>query len=73
MESNDQVRRYVKTLGGTYPLQLINDPIVPASRQLKPADLAASVHPPIFPVKASTHITTVNAHIVPDERISISQ
>ena len=60
-------------LGQTDPLQLIRDPIVPASRHVKPAYLAANVHPPNLPVKASTQIETVNAHIVPNKRPSISQ
>ena len=57
----------------TDPLQLINDPIAPASRQLKPAYLAANAHPPNFPTKASAQIKIVNAHIVANERPSISQ
>ena len=60
-------------VGQTDPLQLIRDPIAPASRHVKPAYLAANAHPPNFPVKASTQIATVNAHIVPNKRPSISQ
>lgn len=59
-------------IGQTNPLQLIKDPIVLASRQLKPVYLAANVHPPNLPMNARTQIATVNAHIVPNERISIS-
>jgi hypothetical protein len=50
----------------TNPLQLINDPIVPASRQLKPAKyLAAIVHPPNFPTKAKVQMAIVYAHVMP--------
>lgn len=61
------------SLGQTDPLQLIKDPIVPASRHLKPAYLAASVHPPNFPMKARKQMATVNPHIVPNKRTCISQ
>ena len=57
----------------TDPLQLIKDPIAPASRHSKPAYLAANVHPPNFPKKASKHMKIVNAHIVANKRTSISQ
>jgi hypothetical protein len=60
-------------LGQTDPLQLIKDPIAPASRHVKPAYLAANEHPPNLPMKASTQIEIVNAHIVPNKRTSISQ
>lgn len=57
-------------LGQTDPLQLIKEPIVLASRQLKPVYLAASAQPPNFPVKARVQMASVNPHIVPNERIS---
>ncbi len=56
-------------MGQTNPLQLIKDPIVLASRQLKPVYLAANVHPPNLPMNARMQIAIVNAHIVPNERI----
>ena len=43
----------------TYPLQLISEPMVLASLQLKPANLAATVQPPNLPKYASAHIATV--------------
>jgi hypothetical protein len=62
-QNNDMI------LSQTNPLQLIRDPIAPASRHWKPAYLAANVHPPNFPAKASTQTETVNAHIVPNKGI----
>jgi hypothetical protein len=56
----------IRGLGWTDPLQLINEPMVPASRQLKPAYLAAKLQPPNFPIKARTQIATVNPQIVPN-------
>jgi hypothetical protein len=53
----------------TDPLQLIKEPMVPASRQLKPVYLAANVQPPNFPVKARTQRATVNPQIFPDNRM----
>lgn len=55
----------IRGLEWTDPLQLIKEPMVPASRQLKPVYLAAKVQPPNFPVKARTQIATVNPQIVP--------
>ncbi len=55
-------------LDQTDPLQLIKDPIAPASRHLKPVYLAASAHPPNFPTKASTQMETVKPHIVPNKK-----
>ena len=49
----------------THPLQLINEPMVPASRQEKPANLAARVHPVNFPKYASAQIATVNPQVMP--------
>jgi hypothetical protein len=53
------------TLGPADPLQLIKDPMVLASRQLKPENLAAMVHPPNLPAKARIKIAIVNPQIVP--------
>ena len=52
----------------TNPLQLIKEPMVPASRQLKPAYLAANEQPPNFPVKARTQMAIVNPQIVPNNQ-----
>ena len=41
---------------------------MPDSRQLKPAYLAAIIQPPNFPVKASTQMAAVKAHIVPKQQ-----
>jgi hypothetical protein len=50
----------------TDPLQLIKDPIVLASRQLRPAKyLAVMVHPPNFPTNARTQMAMVYAHVMP--------
>jgi hypothetical protein len=51
--------------GHADPLQLIKDPTVLASRQLKPVYLAAIVHPPNLPVKERTQIAAVNPQMVP--------
>ena len=53
----------------TDPLQLIKEPMVPASRQLKPVYLAAKVQPPNFPVNARTQIAIVNPQIFPDNQM----
>jgi hypothetical protein len=49
-----------------HPLQDIKDPIVLASRQLKPAaNRAARLHPPNFAVNATTQIAIVYPHVMP--------
>ena len=53
----------------TDPLQLIKEPMVLASRQLKPVYLAAKEQPPNFPANARTQIATVNPQIFPDNRM----
>jgi hypothetical protein len=57
----------IGVLGWTDPLQLIKEPMVLASRQLKPVYLAANVQPPNFPVKARTQMAAVNPQIFPME------
>ena len=53
-----------------YPLQLINEPIVPDSLQLKPAKyLAATVQPPNLPTKAVNIIARVYAQVIPKQGI----
>ena len=50
----------------TYPLQVIREPTVVASRQLKPSALDESVHPVNLPVKSSVAMKNTNPHAVPD-------
>jgi hypothetical protein len=53
-----------------YPLQLINEPIVPDSLQLKPATyLAANAQPPNLPTKAVNMIAIVYAQVIPNQSI----
>jgi hypothetical protein len=53
------------TIGPADPLQLIRVPMVLASRQLKPENLAAIVHPPNLPMKARVKIAIVYPQIIP--------
>ena len=46
----------------TYPLQVIKEPIAPASRQLKPMVAAAAEHPQNFERKEVTQRTKVYTH-----------
>ena len=45
----------------------MREPIVLASRQLKPENLAATVHPVNLPKYASEQIATVKAQVIPME------
>ena len=56
----------------TDPLQLIRDPIVLASRQLKPAILAATVHPKNLPKYDRQQIAMVKPHVIPAVTLSVS-
>ncbi len=49
----------------TYPLQLMREPIVLASLQVKPANLAATVQPPNLPKYAKAQIATVYPQVMP--------
>lgn len=51
----------------TNPLQLMRDPIAPASRTLNPAThFAATKHPPNFPKNAQAIMAMVKPHVIPN-------
>jgi len=52
--------------GRSYPLQLINVPMVVDSRQLNPASRAATEQPPNFPMYAVVHIAIVYPQMTPE-------
>jgi hypothetical protein len=53
----------------TNPLQLINDPTVPDSRQLIPIIRAVIVHAVNLPAKSKHISETVNPQVIPAARI----
>jgi hypothetical protein len=52
-------------------LQLIKDPIAPASRHEKPTSFAAVPHAPNLPTKAREKIATVNFQVMPDQIVRL--
>ena len=49
----------------TYPLQLMNEPIAPASRHEKPIIFPATTQPPNLPQNDSAMIAKVNPQVMP--------